>query len=372
MKKVGIITYFYNSTNYGGMLQSFALCRIINKICPNEITAEQIRYDYDSIHIEKKINNKKRFKVALKNILGFFYKKYKKVNDSKKKQAFDFFLKTNIPYSKIVYNYTNIGMANEEYNIFVCGSDQIWNPISMDDNFFLQFVNTDKTKIAYAVSLGADEIDENKLYEMKEKIHNFKAISVREESAKIMMEKIGITGVRTMVDPVFLLDKADWKEICTYKSIPSDKYIFVYILSNNMIIRKKIEKFATRKNLIIMDFSPLQLFKRNYCDCSSEGPVEFVEYISKAQYCCTDSFHCTAFSLIFNRKFVTFSRKNIINVTSNNRIQDLLYKVHLQEHLISEEENMSEIIERPISCRKDLLDQYDEGIDFLRKHILEG
>lgn len=368
MIKIGIITYFYNSTNYGGVLQSYALCNAINKLGNNKIKAEQICYDYDSF-TNNKIKLKQRIKNFIKRILSLFVKKYRFKPQKGKIRAFKDFVNQYIPHSENVYDINNIYQVNGIYDLFITGSDQVWNPISLDDNFFLNFVS-EKKKISYAASIGADEIDQKKIDILVDKLRDFDIISVREESAKKILEKNGVHNVTVQIDPVFLLSKEEWSAVAESKIQLKDRFIFVYLLSGDVNLRKRIEMFATNKGLVIYDFSPIQLFTKNYSSYCNKGPLEFVKYISEASYCCTDSFHCTAFCLIFKKRFVTFCRKNIINQTSNNRIVDLLNKFNLQEHALSEITEDLDIIENEYQCEEEIKKYKELGLNFIKEKII--
>ena len=365
MKKIGLLTYYYNTTNYGGMLQAFALCKAINTF-GEEYRAEQICYDYNSAINEKKTFFKvlKRF---TKQILSSFVRKYRKNDMSEKARAFKAFEKV-IPHSSIVFSNKNISDANPYYDIFIVGSDQVWNPITLDDCFFLEFAETSKLKISYAASLGADDIDKSKLDVIRKKIMKFDWISVREKSSIKLLGNIDKRIIRT-IDPVFLLDKNEWINELETTEIEEKVYVLTYFLSNDITARKKAEEYAEKKELPIVDFSPIQLYRKNFKNASNVGPLYFVKYIKNAKACFTDSFHCTAFCIMFNVDFYSFTRQSQVNITANNRIVNLLSELGLTDHLadingdvIHNAMNSNKIGKRICRFRK-------EGLDFLLQAI---
>ena len=101
MKKIGIITYFYNSTNYGGILQAYALCKALNSL--EGVEAEQISYDYDSHIVKKKKNIKLLLKRNVKRCLSLWIKKYGVSEDEEKKIAFKYFVDRHIPHTETLY-----------------------------------------------------------------------------------------------------------------------------------------------------------------------------------------------------------------------------------------------------------------------------
>lgn len=367
MIRIGIITYFYNSINYGGILQAYALCKFVNKI--DGVSAEQICYDYDSYN-DKYM--KKRIKKKIKRILARFIKKYK--TQYLKTKNFRIFVTNYIPHSRKVYSQKNIHMVNKEYDIFIAGSDQIWNPISMDDNFFLQFVNKGKRTLSYAASMGADNIDSNSLLEIIIKLKKFDAISVRETSTKRNLMKNNLINMEVMIDPVFLLDVDEWNSVAEVREKLHEPYIFMYILSDDIYIHNKVLNYAREKHFMIVNLSPLKLIDGvDVISLSEVGPSFFVGYIKNAQYCITDSFHCTAFSIIYKRKFIAFARKSELNVSANNRIRDLLIYIGEKERMVDKEDKFDTVLEKNLSHYEDKMCKViDIGKKFLMDNILKN
>ena len=369
MRKVGILTYYYNTTNYGGILQAYALCKKINTL-NNELIAEQICYEYDSA-----INQKKTLvqlaKLLVKKILSPFLKKYRLTELNKKRMEFKKF-EQSIPHSKSVFACDNINETNDLYDIFVVGSDQVWNPISIDSNFFLEFVKPGKKKIAYAASLGADDIQIDRLDIIRNKISSFDSISVREESSLILIGDIGKPIYRT-IDPVFLIDKGEWIQLIKDEDTIAEAYVFVYFLSNDSGERQRVEKYAKENKLLIADFSPFQLFGENHVDCSNMGPQAFLRGIQNAEICFTDSFHCTAFCTILGIQFMVSLKKAQQNVTANDRIINILKDLNLTDHIwgtdnrvASNDPSNQEYIDEKINTYR------KEGMEFLSNALVKN
>ena len=366
MKKICIITNYYNSTNYGGILQAYALCKALNSL--EGVEAEQISYDYDSHIVKKKKNIKLLLKRNVKRCLSLWIKKYGVSEDEEKKIAFKYFVDRHIPHTETLYKDGELIKIIDRYDCYVTGSDQVWNPVSMDDNFFLEFVSN-KKKIAYASSLGADVIEPVLLEQICKKISSFHFVSVREKSAKSMLEMNGIKNVELMPDPVFLLRDRDWKTISIIP--PCKKFLFVYFLSNNINIRKKALLFANKRGLQVYDFSPLFLFNdKEAINCSQMGPEAFIGHICCSDFCFTDSFHCTAFSIIFQKRFLVFEREPVENITSNTRIQTILEQMNLLERLVTESQEIDKLAEQQIGRCDEIIQQIrTAGYSYLERAV---
>ena len=186
--KVGITTHYYNSNNYGGNLQAYALCQVLQK---NGVQAEQICYSAltkkrTPFQILKEKGLVAFCKLVAKRVLGVFKKIF---NKNKKIKGFIAQRKANIlafnqkiPHSDVVYNQDNIVEANDKYDMFITGSDQVWHPSAINKAYTLEFVKN-KPKISYAASLSVSELSDNQKEYFKEFIKDYSAVSVREENS---------------------------------------------------------------------------------------------------------------------------------------------------------------------------------------------
>ncbi len=363
-KRAGIITYYYKTTNYGGILQAYALCKYLNKI---GVYAEQIAYDYDTKVIKANIVNK--IKKSIKKLLSeSLHRDCEKINI--KKEAFEQFDKNFICSSKKVYTYQSLKVSDPGDDFYISGSDQIWNPIAMDENFFLAFVSDSNKKYAYAASIGADKISEDKNIKYKKMLESYTLISVRENTGKLFLDKIGIKA-EVVPDPIFLLKREEWIRIINYENKRAGKYLLTYFLGNSDILKNFAIYLSCKYKFNIIDISPFGKFKNkiNVEDNSDAGPTEFLSYIYNAEYVLTNSFHCTAFSLMFQKKFLVEEKFQQTNITSNDRIITLLDHFALTKHFInSDSKNLESLIEEEFQCN---IDEYSKsGKDFIKK-ILE-
>lgn len=302
MKRVGIITLNGNS-NFGNRLQNYAL----------QYSIEKMGCECDTIWF---CNFKEFIKEKIKKYAFFFIEK--------RKYLFLKFSKKNIN-TKYYFN----NDISDKYDLFVAGSDQIWNynfP-NYDKNMLLMFSNKDKN-ISYAASFGVDNIVDEKKDEFIEGLKNFKKISVREDKGKeIIKNLIPNIDVDVVLDPTMLLNDEEWEKVINKpKNFKNKKYIFNYFLGNVSDIRKKqIEDFAK-----LYDCEIINVLNPNDKYYSS-GPSEFLYLEKNAFLICTDSFHSCVFAILFSRPFIVFDREDK-EVNMNSRIETLLNKFKLQSH----------------------------------------
>lgn len=290
--KIGIITINDNN-NYGNRLQNYAVQTFLKK------------QNVDSITIKNQTltNNKKKV------ILGFCKYIYIRIFRTKRKSLrldkFKEFNK-NIRFSKnTIIPYTNI---SKKYDYFIAGSDQIWNPTfgRLTDVDLLAFVKPEK-RIAFSASFGISELPEQYNERVKKELKKFKAISVRENKGKEIIEKLTRRkDVEVLVDPTMLLSADDWDKVVKKpEQLKTNKYILNYFLGNLSETRKKeIERIAKDNGCEII----------NILDKDGEfyqtGPSEFLYLEKNAYLICTDSFHSCVFAILYKRPFVVFDRED--------------------------------------------------------------
>ena len=353
-EKIGIVTLYYLSTNYGGCFQAYALTITIgNKMSGDRV--EQISYPMweESHHIDwQHLSLKQQLAIVKKdtgNIFSFLIVVVKRFTtkliryfkcqhqkwhsstyqliDTKKDKAFLHFTKLIIPHSDKVYTSENISETLSQYDAFITGSDQVWNTNWYTPVFFLDFVPSDKIKISYAASISKDSLTDKEKEIFKKSLADFKAVSVREEQAVDLIKDLSPVKPVVTLDPTLLLDASDWDKVCAPRVVEDD-YIFCYFLGDNPKERKIAKKFAKEKGLKLVSV-PLTGVKV-YSDLKfgdvilpAASPEEFISLIKHASYVFTDSFHAVVFSQIYQRQFFVFNRdakgsmnSRIINITN--------------------------------------------------------
>lgn len=304
MKNIAILT-IYGNGNYGNKLQHYGL----------QFYLEKLGYNVETIIS----TSEGKLKFKLKEFLKILLKKRYRV--------FYFGFNKLIKYSKYTF-YNNNSFDVKKYDYFIVGSDQVWNTTfeSFNDCFLLKNISS-KKRISYSSSLGINYIRKEKIEDFKIELNKFKAISVREDKAKEIIEKTtGRSDIEVVIDPTMLLTAAEWETIAKKpKKLKNEKYILNYFLGEISEERnKEIQKVAKDNDCIIINL----LDKRS--DFYNCGPSEFLYLEKNAFLICTDSFHSCVFSVIFDRPFVVFEReeKNIDKM--NSRIDTLIKKFSLK------------------------------------------
>lgn len=351
-RKAGILTFYNQNYNFGGLLQAYALPTALKKYLG--VSAEQIDFNYGS-----KLKNKEKEKVSLYNIIyksGIAFFRFitsKKLKNRKK--VFDRFIK-EIPHSEREYDCNNISNALKEYNIFICGGDQIWNDCNEKQNleaFTLQFVPDCVKKIAYAPSMAVLETGADFKKSMVGGLSGLNAVSVREKRSLEVLQPLTDKKIEVVVDPALLLTEKDWDNILTEQK-PKGKYILCYLLGDSNEQRDAVKKLSKNIGLPIWTFPNIFCNVVRKCDLFfgdikdySSGPREFLGLIKNADMVITDSFHACVFSMIFKTPFTVFERgKSGEKGNMNSRIYDFLEEYCLENQLVSEK-TLTEMKEIP-------------------------
>lgn len=344
-EKVGIITFYHQNLNFGGLLQAYALPIALKLYL--DINAEQIDcvfiYSEDFMQSQKK---KKKRNISLYQVGILVFSKLKQKNLNKRRRMFDKFMEET-PHSNVTYNYKTIKSCVKKYDAFICGGDQIWNDYNskMDiEAFTLQFVPEGVKKISYAPSIANLEMSDEFKITFRKGLSGLNAISVREKSSIQVLQELTNKLIQVVVDPVLLLQKKEWKKIANVPQI-KEPYLLCYLLGNDVSQRKSVKKLAKKLNLKILTFSHIfgnavrkcDLFFGDIHDYTS-GPREFIGLIQNAELVVTDSFHASVFSMIFETPFYVFERdKADAKNSTNRRIYDFLKEYQLDSQLVSEE-----------------------------------
>ena len=321
MKKIGIVTIFDNN-NYGNRLQNYAVQAILKNNGYESITIK------NDVNLNNNVNKIEYLKIKLK----IYYKKIKSnvKNIIKNSSRYKLFCEFNkkIKLSKKNFSFNKLKNI-KEFDYFIVGSDQVWNPhfSRLSDFDLLNFIEDSNKKISFSASFGISNIP--KEYETKtaKALKEFKAISVREEEGKKIVEKLtGRTDVEVLIDPTMMLDAKDWDKVLKKpKQLKTDKYILNYFLGELPEKKKKeIDRIAKENECEVI----------NILDKNSPfyqtGPAEFLYLEKNAFLICTDSFHSCVFAILYNRPFIVFEREDK-NVSMNSRIETLLNKFELQD-----------------------------------------
>lgn len=333
--KIGIVT-FQRTTNFGAIMQCYALNKKIRNL-----GAECETIDYHN----KKLSQQKKI-----NLIKKIYNKWKEFNCNK-------FINKMIKLSPKV-DCNNVDRL--KYDAYVVGSDQVWNINCTDDDlvYFLHF-NDNSSKYTYAASFGLDDKKINNiLLTHKEHINKFNYVSTRE---KLDRDSINLFDVpyRQDVDPVFLLSNKEWNSLSS-KRLKKQKYIYYYTIGKTKFLDKFVEKIAKEKGLIIIN-------NKKSLDCIIHcNPNNFISWIKNAEYIVTNSFHATAFSIIFRKNFYTECNSK---EGFNHRIFNLLKKYNLTDRIVEDCNQFNSENTDYTYAEKKLPEDVEKSTEYLNKII---
>ncbi len=340
-KKIGcVICYTKNHNNYGTSLQAYAMLKKI----------QDMGFDLDVINYVKCLTFIEKLKYVwnafrcgeLKKVFrNFTIKKNAKQNPSYahnlrvRTDSVNAYKKVKIePLLKNYVGYERLHMGSKRYDAVVVGSDQVWTPLSLPNKFFnLLFVDDSVKKIAYASSFGVADIPAFQKKQTGKYLDRFSIIGVREMRGKEIVESLSHKKATVVADPTLLLTRSEWeKEIESSSFIYNEPYIFCYIISENVEARHMAEELGKTKHMKLVVIRHMEQYRSVDEFFGDEAPYDvnpndFVKLISNAEYVVTDSFHCSVFSIIFHRKFMTFYRSLLANRNSKNSRIDSLFEI---------------------------------------------
>lgn len=389
MKKIGIVSVTYID-NFGSHLQTFALQEVIKKL---GYETEIIRIDSAKKEIDK---NRKKYVISrilhLDEMMAYFpYIKnkialkldsnYRKIVLSRSIQYNDFAKKYYI-FSEKVEGFTGLRkLCLDNYDTVIVGSDQNWRPANIAGGYYtLEFVPDEINKVSYATSFGLNHIVNSQKNKSRFFLKRIKHLSVRENSGKeIIKELLGRT-IPVVCDPTLLLSSDKWNKYLCDRRIINGDYILCYFLGANPLHWKFIERLKSKTGLKIVGLPYGEIYSKKAVSFIDEipleiGPLDFISLIKNATYVCTDSFHCCAFSINYNKNFFAFYKhiqKN--HMSTNGRIDNLLDIAGLKNRIITGDESIEDWMLQPINyfdINKKISDFRDMSLKYLSDSILD-
>ncbi len=264
------------------------------------------------------------------------YVDYVLYSNNKKFDSFHrHYIKESQPYDTEV-----LATIESKYQMFIVGSDQVWNPNNCDKkyyvHFLLDFVKDFSKKISYASSIGVTEVSKEYESLLFQYLKDFSHISCREKTGKELLENLLNKKVEHVLDPTLLLTADKWRKLAKYDK-RNDAYIMCYILGDKQNIVEFAMKLARKKgrDLVIVTATPSIIMKYSSYIATGIGPREFIGLLSKCSCFITDSFHGTVFAINFNKNFYSFMKRSGDYYSSDNsRIPDILRQFNLLNRLI--------------------------------------
>lgn len=315
------ITY----NNFGTYLQAYALQRVVHSLgYENHIISDR--------RFVEALNKKPiwwRILAALYHFLnrGNIIMKGRRKSD----EEFNSFADKHLLIDKGWQDYSDL---DRRYDMYVCGSDQIWSPIlQMNPYYYLGF--TDKKKIAYAPSVGQYSYSLEWKEQVEPLLNRFSHLSVRERQGAKLLQGFIDKPIEVVLDPTLLLPSEDWYQLVEKQSEQECPYVLCYFLTYNPDYIELAKKFARDKGLPlkffvtdkrIVDVVDIPLFV---------GPLGFLQEIRNASFFFTDSFHGSIFAIHFEKRFLTFKRFKADSTNNqNSRIEDLFSLLNISDYFV--------------------------------------
>ena len=344
---VGVVSLFYNSTNYGGVLQSYALVEALNSL---DVNAYQICYQRVSIASKRrflKIFNPVKLcrfvKGKIHNLRNAENRKKVSEITAKRFKPFSLFVNANIPKTDKVYNQNTIKGILDDTDIFITGSDQVWNVNYYDEIYRLDFVPQTKYKFSYAAGVSSGELTKKQKNIFQKSLSTYDSISVRERETVNVLQLLTDKKIEWVLDPTLLLSCEKWDNVCANRKI-DEAYIFCYFLGSLSIDNGKIIEFAHKRGLKVVAMPYLAWTSKKDSDFGDykiydAAPQDFISLIKYAEYVFTDSFHATVFSHIYHKNFFVFNRAGLKSM--NDRIYSLISLFDTQDRFCATKEKIS-------------------------------
>ena len=366
LKKIATLS-FQHAFNYGAVFQVAALRHVIEKLgaecdiidyrCP----AIDNQYSFRPIRI-----NRLLFANIRANLVLLPFIKTKKRNFS---QWMGNYKKTE------VLNKEQLHTLNNRYDKFIVGSDQVWNLKCQghDSAFFLDFVEDETKRVAYAASFGTFDVEKEDEKFYNEYIARFSAISVRETRGIDLVKSLANKTAVTCMDPVLLVGREYWVSKSDCRNLPHHDYIFVYQLGHGGHLPSYVKdlKRATKLKVIYVTGHLGNMFHYSFCDKneSSVSPERFLALLSHAKYVVTNSFHASVLSILFERQFLVVS-KGGEKATYNTRIYNLLADYNLTDCIVEDFCHSHMNIQRNYKDVFRLLEQTaDQSLSFIKNSL---
>ena len=228
--------------------------------------------------------------------------------------------------------------AELPYDLLVSGSDQIWNPTIFPDRrfdpvFFGAF--SPLRKIAYAPSFGVARLPEGMEEELKGYLEGFSHLSVREVSGREIVREASGREAAVVLDPTLLLTAAEWSALAADPALREKEYILCYGISRSGALEPYIRRLAEETGLPVVQLCGTRRKLHPKARMISDaGPAEFLGLFQRAAYVCTNSFHGTVFSVLFQRPFFTAVAPAELQEPERSRTFSLLSRLGLTERVV--------------------------------------
>ena len=320
---IAIITFSDFNTNYGSILQALALKTFL------ESEGHKVTFiKYREFHSIKASGIYSKIRSACIKIYYWFYRK------EKEQRALNFqtFIDENLEHTRLYTSEEDLKNHLETFDVYICGSDQIWNIESLGGlrkPYFLTFTPKGKKKVAYAPSMGDYQPSDDVANEIRTLLESFDGISTREQDSAIFISKLLGTNIQTVVDPTLLLSKEEWLTAAGRQETPKEEYAVCYFVRRHPLADKIVEHFKKLYKIPIYNLSDNLIHVKGAKDDFITCPPDmFVNLVANAKFCIGASFHLAAFSTIFDKHCYIITTGH-----NNSRVSELFSLVERRDHM---------------------------------------
>lgn len=345
--KTAIITFHFVN-NFGGALQAYALQETVRKECGSDVLIIDYRNLFitftDLVRLFPITGN---FREILSG-LGSMGERFGRI------RGFRAFRKNRMVLSPTRFGELALKADPPEADVYICGSDQIWNPFltfGLRGPYFLDFVKDHCRRIAYAPSFGNGTIPSYFHPAIKKHLEKFDALSVRERTGIQLVKELTGRNADQLIDPTFLLTKEEWEKIAVPPDI-QEPYLLLYIMQSDERMFSYARKLKERLKIPVVEISRYG-YRPDFVDRTlvDVSPEEFLGLFQHAAYICTNSYHGFIFSLIFEKPFCLIPSKRFrariynlaellsmeIREATPETVEDTVYDRKMVKNVISAE-----------------------------------
>lgn len=358
--KIGIIT-LHRAHNYGAVLQCYGLQKVLMDMghivkivdfAPSDVFGY---YDY---HIFSK-------PLSIRSIIS---KTLRYFRNRKRTECFETYLNNHLNLTKHIGSIRALKEEPFDFDAMICGSDQVWNLNivgSVVGAYYLDFLDNNIRKIAFSASYEQIEPSFNYIEQIRQSLQSFDAISLREDNGIELTRELWGKEVIKTLDPCMLLTKNDYRKISNPIPIPN-KYLLAYMLGNNKSMERLVCYASTRLNIPVINLGKkIYSLPKGSKYMPSIDPGGFIYLMENAQCVCTNSFHGSCFSILYEKPFVTFSRKG-----GNSRLSNLLKTFQMENRMVWEsgerEEKILESLKVGCKVKDNIFDcEKNKSLEFL-------
>lgn len=378
MKKIGIITIL-KCNNFGAELQAYATQKKLNLMGYDAEIIDMLYYKHPDFKntksskpfveqtMKERVVEFVKFSILnpiIYNVVPVFSKNMRVRN-----RKFDEFHRVNTKMSNTYRSIDSLYGCGKEYDAYIVGSDQVWNPgTGMNiEPYFLTFAPKGKKRIAYASSFGVTSIPTQYTDKFNSLLNGLDFISVREAAGVKIVEEVAQRKAELVLDPTLLLNKDEWKECSSGYNPNSEGYVLIYEVHPSEKIQQLALDYAQKNNLPVYRVGVRGMFNwetKGVTNLVDIGPADFVSLFENADIVFTNSFHGTAFSVNLGKNFFTVLSKA---GKKNSRMTSLLSIMGLDSRIIYQEDDEKISYEKyDVSKVQELLKaEREKSVDYL-------